>query len=101
MQGGFYPIIHKLNEILLVSSPNHFASKFEKSQRDATTRVFGDFKSAECFKMLDHKIKALHGANAVPLCFAISLDETTMNTTRSRSETPVTIKIYNLSGDVD
>jgi hypothetical protein len=101
MQGAFYPILQKLNEILLVSSPHHFASKFEKLQRDATTRVFGDFKSAECFKMLDHKIKELHGQSAVPLCFAISLDETTMNTTRSRSETPVTIMIYNLSGDVD
>jgi hypothetical protein len=51
--------------------------------------------------MLDAKIKSLHGHNAVPLCFAISLDETTMNTTRSRSEVPVTIMIYNLSGDVE
>ena len=101
MQGAFYPIIQKLNEILLISSPNHFASQFEKLQRDSTTRIFGEFKSGECFKMLDNKIKSLHGLNAVPLCFAISLDETTMNTTRSRSETPVTIMIYNLSGDVD
>jgi hypothetical protein len=100
VQGAFYPIIQRLNEILLLSSPKHFASEFEMLQRNST-RVFGDFKSAECFRMLDGQIKSLHGSNAVPLCFAISLDETTMNTTRSRSEMPVTIMIYNLSGDVD
>ena len=100
VQGAFYPIIQRINEILLVSNPSYFASKFIMLKRNSI-RVFGDFQSGECFKMLDAKIKSLHGHNAVPLCFAISLDETTMNTTRSRSEVPVTIMIYNLSGDVE
>ena len=100
VHGAFYPIIQKLNEILLVSNPKHFASEFELLTRN-DVRVFGDIQSGECFKLLDAKIKSLHGTNAVPLCFAISLDETTMNTTRSRSEIPVTIMIYNLSGDAD
>ena len=101
VQGAFYPIIQRISEILLVSNPDHFASKFEMLKRHNSIRVFGDFKSGECFRMLDEKVKSLHGLNAVPLCFAISLDETTMNTTRSRAEIPVTIMIYNLSGDVD
>ncbi len=100
VRGAFYPIIDRIKEILLVSSSKHFASEFEMLQRNST-RVFDEFKSGECFRMLDEKIKFLHSQNSVPICFAISLDETTMNTTRSRPEIPVTIMIYNLSGDVD
>ena len=55
VKGAYYPIIQRLNEILLVSSPKHFASEFEMLQRNST-RVFGDFKSAECFRMLDEII---------------------------------------------
>ena len=35
----------------------------------------------------------------MPLCIAVSLDKTTLNSSRSRTATPVTVMIYNLSGD--
>ena len=39
--------------------------------------------------------------DSVPLCIAVSLDKTTLNSSRSRSATPVTVMIYNLSGDTE
>jgi hypothetical protein len=49
VQGAFYPIIQRINEILLVSNPNYFSSKFIMLKRNSI-RVFGDFQSGEYFK---------------------------------------------------
>ena len=102
-KGVHLDILHRIAEVLYFADPKFFFSEYTEQFNSSRERVIGDFASAECFRLLCKHVqddKSLP-INTVPLCIAISLDKTTLNSSRSRSETPVPFLIYNLSGDTE
>ena len=100
-RGVHFDLMHRIAEVCYFADPKYFFTDFNGLYTETGERVIGDFASGECFRILAEQVKADTSLpkDSVPLCIAISLDETSLNTTRSRNETPLTFWIYNLSGD--
>ena len=102
-KGVHLDILDRIAEVLYFADPKFFFSEYTEQRNSSRERVIGYFASAEYFRLLCKHVQDDKNLpkNTVPLCIAISLDKTTMNSSRSRSETPVTFWIYNLSGDTE
>ena len=100
-KGVHFNILKLIAEVLYFADPAFFFKKYEGQQNEFGERVIGDFSSSECFRLLCEQVGSdtTLSKDSVPLCIAVSLDKTTLNSSRSRSATPVTVMIYNLSGD--
>ena len=100
-RGVHFDLLRRIAEVCYFADPKYFVTQFNGLYTNTGERVIGDFASGECFRILTEQVQADTSLpkDSVPLCIAISLDETSLNTTRSRNETPVTFWIYNFSGD--
>ena len=100
-KGVHFNILERIAEVCYFADPAFFCTKYVHLTDEFGERVIGDFSSSECFRLLCEQVKLdpTLPVGSVPLCIAISLDETTCNSSMSRSETPLTFMIYNQSGD--
>ena len=97
--GVHYNIMDVIADYLLYTNAKEF---FKHSRQltlnDNLTRIIGDFASSECHRMVDELLKDKKGPNASGICIGITMDDTSINITRSRNECPVLLYIYNCSG---
>jgi hypothetical protein len=64
---------------------------------DETTRVYSSFASGKYFEALSKRIREIN-KEGIALCLTFGIDETTLNTTRSRTSSPLIMFIANTIG---
>ena len=64
---------------------------------DVTTRVYTSFASGQYFETISKHIRELN-KDGIALCLTFGIDETTLNTTRSRTSSPLIMFIANTIG---
>ena len=64
---------------------------------DKTTRIYTSFASGQYFETLSKRIREIN-KDGIALCLTFGIDETTLNTTRSRTSSPLIMFIANTIG---
>ena len=103
----YLDIRERLAQFLLSVDPVNFTSEPEIIIEDVDTglggteksRIYTHFCSSKLFEQVTLMVRKQGGRNAVAICLILSIDETTLNTTRSRTGSPLTMFVANARGD--
>ena len=103
----YLDIRERLAQFLLSVDPVNFTSEPEIIIEDVDTgfgdtersRVYTHFCSGKLFEQVTAMVRKQGGRKAVAICLILSIDETTLNTTRSRTGSPLTMFVANARGD--
>ena len=95
----YLDIRERLAQFLLSIDPENFTSEPQVIMENVDTgfgttersRVYTHFCSGKLFEQVTAMVRQQHGRRAVAICLTLSFDETTLNTTRSRTGSPLTI----------
>ena len=97
--GVHFNILDRIAEVLLFCDPSHFRCAFQPLTDCDGHRTYSNFESGVSFAKLCAYTSQKYGESVVPICIGIGLDATQINSSKSRSATPVSFVIYNLAGD--
>lgn len=89
-------LLDRICHSLLEGDPDMFADR-PYPQPNPRNHQYSYFSSGKLFKSLYDSTLGKFGPEAVPLCIAISLDSSTINSSRNRSECPVLFSILNFN----
>ena len=103
----YLDIRERLAQFLLSIDPDNFTTEPEVIIEDVDTgfgrteksRVYTHFCSGKLFEQVTAMVRKQSGRNVVAICLILSIDETTLNTTRSRTGSPLTMFVANARGD--
>ena len=103
----YLDIRERLAQFLLSIDPDNFTTEPEVVIEDVDTgfgrteksRVYTHFCSGKLFEQVTAMVRKQSGRNVVAICLILSIDETTLNTTRSRTGSPLTMFVANARGD--
>lgn len=99
-------IRERLAEYLLHIDPDDFSAYPEVTMDDVETglgtteksRVYTHFGTGKLFERISLMVQSENGKDAIAICLILSIDETTLNSTRSRTGSPLTLFIANARG---
>jgi hypothetical protein len=102
----YLDIRERLAQFLLSIDPENFTSEPQVIMENVDTgfgttersRVYTHFCSGKLFEQVTAMVRQQHGRRAVAICLILSIDETTLNTTRSRTGSPLTLFVANARG---
>ena len=99
----YLDIRERLAQFLLSIDPKNFTTEPEVIFEDVDTgfgtversRVYTHFCSGKLFEQISVMVRKQIAPKAVAICLILSIDETTLNTTRSRTGSPLTLFVAN------
>ena len=102
----YLDIRERLSQFLLSLDPDFFSSEPEIIIMDVDSgfgtteksRVYTHFCSGMLFERVTEMVRKRSGRDAIAICLILSIDETTLNSTRSRTGSPLTMFVANARG---